>query len=63
MNVLQTMLRGLDAGELVASIVYLPVPFYIMTFLYKLRTERSAIDEFVLFLNDKKIIQKDVKLD
>ena len=63
MNVLQIMLRGLDEGELIASVLYLPVPFYIMTFLYRMRTEHSIVEKFVLFLNDKKIVKKDIKLD
>ena len=63
MNVLQTLLRGLDTSELIASIIYLPAPFYIMTFLYKIRTENSLVEKFVLFLKEKNIVQKDVKLD
>ena len=62
-NVLQTMLRGLDEGELIASILYLPVPFYVMTFLYRLKTETILTKKFIFFLNEKNIVQKDIKLD
>lgn len=62
MNVLQTMLRGLDTSELIASIIYLPVPFYIMTFLYRTRTEKSLVSNFIVYLKTKGIVEKDISL-
>lgn len=63
MNILQTMLRGLDISELIASLVYLPVPFYVMTWLYKGKTESSIVKEFVSFLNGRNIVRKNIKID
>lgn len=61
-NILITVLGELDTAELIAGLLYLPAPFYIMTFLYRFRSEKHLIADFRSYLKSKGIIEKKVNV-
>lgn len=61
-SVLLTDLRGLEMAELITSILFLPAPFYIMTLLHRLRSEKFLIADFKSYLRKRGISEKEINL-
>ncbi|MEM2161094.1 MAG: hypothetical protein QXN55_09095 [Candidatus Nitrosotenuis sp.] len=61
-SILFSILRGLEIAELITSLLYLPTPFFIMSLLYRTRSEKRLISNFKDYLVKRGISQKSIDL-
>jgi len=59
-GILTTILQGLNLTELLVAILIFAAPFYLMTFLYKIKSEEKLTRNFRLYLEKIGIKEKEI---